>query len=109
MSSFVDSSMLALALGYFCKVLPTILRRKEVNVRCEPFFSYAGECFLRRAKRFVISASSNWLILGIVAQDSIIRRLTVRLRGDIRSRRTGPHLAKSMDSVCDTVGWEPVS
>src|SRR5262249_5426800 len=99
MTSFLDSSMLALSMGYFCKRLPTIFTRREVNVRCEPFFSYAVACFLRRAKRFVISASSNWLILGIVAQDSIIRRLTVRLRGDIRSRRTGPHLAKSMDSV----------
>src|SRR5215510_7609794 len=109
MSSFVDSSKLAFALGYFCKALPTILRRKEVSVRCDPFFSYAGACFLRRAKRFVMSASSNWLILGIVVQDSIIRRLTVRLRGDIRSRRMGPHLAKSMDSVCDTGCCEPVS
>src|SRR5215471_18745021 len=104
MSSLVDSSMLALTLGYFCKTLPTMLRRKEVNVRCEPFFSYAGACFLRRDKRFVISASSNWLILGIVIQDSVIRWLKVRLRGNIRSRRMEPHLAKSMDSVCDTAG-----
>src|ERR671911_689573 len=96
------SSMLALALGCFCRAAAMTLRIKEVKVRRAPFLSYAAAYFLRTDRRSVISASSNWFIFGMVVQDSTIRRLTVRLNGDIDSRRMGPHLEKSIVSP-----WAP--
>ena len=48
-----------------------------------------------------MSTSSNWLIFGMVVQDSTIRRLTVRRNGESFSRRMGPHLEKSIISAGD--------
>src|SRR5262245_48539146 len=91
--------MLEFARGNFFNTRPRTKSKNAVRVKRPPFFSKAAACFLRRAKSAVISASANWLILGMVVHESVMRRLTVRRSGDIFSRRTGPHLEKSMASV----------